>query len=290
MWTFEDCVCVCVCVQGNTSTSSSVDADAKDTVIFPEELYRQTFNTSVSPVFFQREATLKSVFLTHTHDDLTSTFTLRPRTSWPSQLRSWMRRLLCLRRTTAVHHGRRTMWTTLSMFWPNRRTIFTPAWVSASFSWFYSFKLKTKTDWKTCMNQADFCSALMTVKWWNTQKPQVSGDKRWMFDNNKCFPLLCLDRELRPPAQQNAAQVFQQNIQADPEEDGRPACLIHSASVSQQQVSEGWILLCRTTVQEPGSWSGRKSKLFWRKHMCWFLPCSPPIEASPCRVFIYAFI
>lgn len=57
-----------------------------------------------------------------------------------------------------------------------------------------------------------------------------------MFDNNKCFPLLCLDREPRPPAQQKAAQVFQQNIPADPEEDGRPACLIHSASVSQQHV------------------------------------------------------
>lgn len=76
---------LCVCVQVKNSTNSSVEPE--EMVMFPQELYRQTFNASVSPAGFC-EAAAKSVLGGHTRESLTSIFTLRLRTNWPWQLRS----------------------------------------------------------------------------------------------------------------------------------------------------------------------------------------------------------
>lgn len=103
-------------------------------------------------------------------------------------------------------------------------------------------KKERKKEWQTCRNQAapaDFCSVLLAGKMIKCSEAQASGNKRQMFVNNKYFPLSRSAREPRPPAQQEAAQVFRQTFQPHPEEDGRPVCLSHSASIGNQAVSYG---------------------------------------------------
>lgn len=48
MFTLTHDVCLCLCVQVNNSTNGTEDAEVEDTVAFPNELYSQAFNASVS--------------------------------------------------------------------------------------------------------------------------------------------------------------------------------------------------------------------------------------------------
>lgn len=100
---------------------------------------------------------------------------------------------------------------------------------------------------------------------------------------------MCLDREPRQQAQQEAAQVFHQTFQPHPEEDGRLACWIHFIDTGSEWVSWGWILLCAGLqccslgADQEGNQNSPDQNTSAGFHAA-LRPLTPP---SPCWLFIY---